>query len=252
MGPLLAAFLLYALHVGLRSIFYIAVIPGLLAFLVVLLVKENETTVSAKSKIDFSLRRFPKEYWRYLLATALFGLGNASNSFLILRTEDLGASLEQTILIYAGFNLVAALISYPLGSLSDRWGRRNILLASFLIFFTAYLGFALSRNLALIAFFFVSYGLYQGIFRVGRQGVRIGLCARRTARQRGRVVQRHGRALAACRQRRRRLVVGQVRPCSVILLWGDLRNHRLTCPARADFGLPPIGALMEARLFVAL
>ena len=124
-----------ALHVDIRTIFYLAVIPGLLAFLMVLLVKEQPRRVAAKSKIDISLRRFPKSYWKYLLATALFGLGNSSNAFLILRTQDIGASLEKTILIYAAFNLVAALISYPAGSLSDRWGRRNVLLASFVVFF---------------------------------------------------------------------------------------------------------------------
>ena len=108
LGPLLAVFLLYAVHVDIRTIFYLAVIPGLLVFLMVLLVRERRVPFSAKSKIDVSLGRFPKEYWRYLLATALFGIGNSSNSFLILRTQDIGASLEKTILIYAGFNLVAA------------------------------------------------------------------------------------------------------------------------------------------------
>ena len=131
----------------------------------VLLVKEHPVAVAAKSKIDISLRQFPKAYWKYLLATALFGIGNSSNAFLILRTQDIGASLETTILIYAGFNLVAALISYPAGSLSDQWGRKNILLASFLIFLIAYLGFALTQNVFLIAALFVFYGLYQGIFR---------------------------------------------------------------------------------------
>ena len=125
LGPLLAVYLLYALHVELRTIFYLAIIPGLLAFLMVLLVKERPAAgVAAKSKIDVGLGQFPIGYWKYLLATALFGLGNSSNAFLILRTQDTGASLETTILIYAGFNLVAALISYPAGSLSDRWGRR--------------------------------------------------------------------------------------------------------------------------------
>jgi MFS family permease len=131
----------------------------------VLLVKERRVPFSAKSKIDIGLDRFPKEYWRYLLATALFGIGNSSNSFLILRTQDIGVSLEQTILIYAAFNLVAALISYPAGSLSDQWGRRNLLLASFVIFLIAYLGFALTQNILMIAGLFVFYGLYQGIFR---------------------------------------------------------------------------------------
>jgi MFS family permease len=165
LGPLLAVFLLYALHVGIRAIFYLAIIPGLLAFFTLLLVKEQHAAVTAKAKIDVSLRQFPKAYWRYLLVTALFGLGNSSNAFLILRTRDIGVSLEMTILIYAAFNLVAALISYPAGALSDTWGRRNILLASFVVFLIAYLGFALTRNVLLVAALFVFYGLYQGIFR---------------------------------------------------------------------------------------
>ena len=165
LGPLLAVFFLYSLHVGIRAIFFLAIIPALLAFFMVLLVREHPAAVAAKSKIDFSLRQFPKGYWQYLLVIALFGLGNSSNSFLILQTQDIGASLETTILIYAAFNLVAALISYPAGSLSDRWGRKNILLASFAIFLIAYLGFALTQNIILIAALFVFYGAYEGIFR---------------------------------------------------------------------------------------
>ena len=165
LGPLLALFLLYALHVGMRAIFYLAIIPGLLAFFMVLLVKERPAAVAAKSKIDVSLRQFPKAYWRYLLVTALFGLGNSSNSFLILRTQDIGSSLETTIVIYALFNLVAAVISYPAGFLSDKLGRKNVLLVAFVIFLVAYLGFALAPNILVVAVLFVFYGLYQGIFR---------------------------------------------------------------------------------------
>jgi MFS family permease len=165
LGPLLAVFLLYSLHVGIRNIFYLAMVPGLLAFVMVLLVNERRGAVSAKSRVDIGLRDFPDGYWKYLLVTALFGLGNASNAFLILRTQDIGASLKTTIVIYAAYNLVAALISYPAGALSDKWGRRNVLLAAFVVFLSAYLGFALTRSIVLIAGLFVFYGLYQGIFR---------------------------------------------------------------------------------------
>ncbi|MFZ1992210.1 MAG: MFS transporter [Alphaproteobacteria bacterium] len=165
LGPLLAVLLLFSLHVSLRSIFTIAVIPGLIAFLMILLVRERDEAVSAKSKIDIRLGQFPKRYWKYLLATALFGLGNSSNSFLILRTQEIGLSLETTILIYAAFNLVAALVSYPAGSFSDRWGRRNLLLAAFGIFAIVYLGFALTKSIAMIGGLFVFFGLYQGMFR---------------------------------------------------------------------------------------
>jgi len=164
-GPIVAVLLLISLQLDVRWMFYLAVIPGLLAFLMVLLVHEQRADVTLKSKIDINLRQFPKSYWMYLLAMALFGIGNSSNSFLILHTKDIGASLEATILIYAGFNLVAALISYPAGFLSDRLGRRTVLLLSFVIFFVTYLGLALSRNVVMVAALFVAYGLYQGIFR---------------------------------------------------------------------------------------
>ena len=62
-------------------------------------------------------------------------------------------------------DLVAALISYPAGFLSDQLGRRNIWLLSYAIFLVTYLGFALTGNVALIAVLFIVYGLYQGIFR---------------------------------------------------------------------------------------
>jgi MFS family permease len=164
-GPLLALFLLYGLHVGIRSIFYLAVIPGLLAFVLVLFVKEQRATVTAEAKIGVGPRQLPLDYWKYLVVIALFGLGNSSNAFLILRTQDIDASLDQTILIYAGFNLVATLISYPAGSMIDRWGGKNVLLGAFVIFLIVYLGFASTQNIALIAALFAFYGLYQGIFR---------------------------------------------------------------------------------------
>jgi MFS family permease len=165
LGPLVALLLLSVLHFELRSIFYLAIIPGLLAFLMVLLVTEQQVAVAAKSKIDVNLGQFPRRYWNYLVASALFVAGNSSNAFLILQTRDVGVSLQTTILIYAAFNLVAALISYPAGALSDRWSRRNVLLAAIAVFFATYLGFALTRNVLLIGALFVLYGLYQGAFR---------------------------------------------------------------------------------------
>lgn len=164
-GPLLAVLLLHSFDVGIRTIFYVALVPGLLAFLMVLFVSERPISVASKSKVDITLWQFPKKYWKYLLVTALFGIGNSTNAFLILQTQAIGVSLESTILIYAAFNLVAALISYPAGSLSDQWGRRNILLASYVVFFVAYLGFAVTRNVFVIAALFIIYGLYQGVFR---------------------------------------------------------------------------------------
>jgi MFS family permease len=165
LGPLVTVLLLYLLHIGIRWVFFLTIIPGLTAFLMVLLVRETPTPISAKAKLDVSMRQFPRGYWIYLLVTAVFAVGNSSNAFLLLRMRDSGAPLKTTILVYAAFNLVAALISYPAGSLSDRFGRRNGLLVCFGIFLLAYLGFAITSTFVVIAAMFVLYGLYQGIFR---------------------------------------------------------------------------------------
>jgi MFS family permease len=165
LGPLLAVLLLGVYRLPIRLMFYLAAIPGLLAFLMVLFVHERPLSAAVKSKLELSLRRFPTDYWKYLLATACFGIGNSSNAFLILQTKDIGASLTTTILIYAGFNLVAALISYPAGSWSDRVGRRTLLVIAVAIFLVTYVGFAFTRNVAFIGVLFAFYGVYQGIFR---------------------------------------------------------------------------------------
>ena len=164
-GPLIAVVLLFVFQVDMRLIFYLAVIPGLFAVLMIALVRERPVAASAKAKLDISVRQFPKAYWNYLLVTALFGIGSSSNAFLILQTQNVGASLATTILIYAAFNLVAALASYPAGFLSDTLGRKNILLLSFASFLITYLGFALTGDVAVMALLFALYGVYQGIFR---------------------------------------------------------------------------------------
>ena len=165
LGPLLAVWLLASLKVDIRFIFYWAIIPGLLATLMIVLVRERPVAVATKSTLDLNLRQFPKAYWTYLVVIALFGLGNSSNAFLILHTREIGASLQATIMIYAAFNLVAALVSYPAGFFSDRLGRKRFLLLSFAIFLVTYLGFALTRSVTLSGVLFALYGAYQGIFR---------------------------------------------------------------------------------------
>ena len=165
LGPLLAIALLSLFQLSVHSIFLLAFIPGALALLMVLFVREKPITTTAKAKLDLNVRQLPKAYWKYLLSTALFGVGNSSNSFLILRTKGLGVSLTTTIFIYALFNLVAALASYPAGYLSDKLGRKNVLLCGFLVFLVVYVGFGLTSNVVLVGALFVLYGLYQGIFR---------------------------------------------------------------------------------------
>ncbi len=165
LGPLAAVALLFYFKVEVRSIFYLAFIPGLLAVFLVFLVKEKRDGIPVKYKLDTHIQRFPLPYWHYLAVIAIFGMGNVSSSFFILQTKAIGVSLEGTILIYALYNLMAALISFPSGYLSDTLGRKTVLSASFLIFLATAAGFAVTTNILATVALFALYGLYQGIFR---------------------------------------------------------------------------------------
>lgn len=165
LGPLVAVVLLFYFKIEIRSIFYLALIPGLMAVAMVLLVREKKTDFQSKIKLDTRVGKFTGSYWQYLLVTAIFGIGNVSSSFFILQTRAIGVPLIGTILIYALYNLMAALISFPSGFLSDTLGRKKVLLSSFLLFMVAAAGFAVSANILVIIVMFALYGLYQGIFR---------------------------------------------------------------------------------------
>jgi MFS family permease len=165
LGPLLTLVLVGTLAYETRSIFYLAAIPGFLACFMVMLVRERPAGTPGAKAERFQRAGFPAAYWKYLLVTAIFSVGISSTSFMILRTKDLGASFQTTILIYAGFNLVAALVSYPAGSLSDAFGRRNVLLAGFATCAVTYFGFARTTNIPLVGALFLLYGSFQGIFR---------------------------------------------------------------------------------------
>lgn len=165
LGPLLAVLLLFYFKIPIRNIFYLAIIPGLLAVAMVLFVKEREVDFKSKYRLDVKFSSFPRSYWKYLGITAIFGIGNISSSFMILQTRNIGIPLIGTILIYAVFNLIAAVVSFPSGTLSDRFGRKNVLLVSFLIFVVVLIGFTKSKSFLVIGILFALYGAYQGIFR---------------------------------------------------------------------------------------
>jgi len=165
LGPLITVLLFFSLKFDIHTIFYLAIVPGLAAFLMIFLVKEHRHSKYETPSIRYHFAQLPKAYWRFLLVTCLFGLGNSSNAFLILEIRQKGLSDVDTVIVYAFYNLIAALISYPAGSLSDKFGRKPLMLAAFIVFFVSYAGFAFSSNVFLVGFLFVAYGLFQGIFR---------------------------------------------------------------------------------------
>ena len=138
-GPLVAAGLL-ALGFELRTVFWCAGVPAVIVLLLTLRLREPEAAaVIEPARFSWRLQGFPPEFKRYLLVLGLFMLGNSSNLFLLLRVRELGFAQSQIPLLWALMSLVAAVFLTPLSSLSDRIGRRRLIIAGWIAYAAIYL-----------------------------------------------------------------------------------------------------------------
>jgi MFS family permease len=162
LGPLVAAGLL-ASGVGLRSVFLWAAVPGAVCVALALALREPPTAAARPSGSGtWHPARIPVPLRRYLCVVALFTLGNSSNMFLLLRARELGVAPAMVPVLWAAVSAVAALFSAPLASLSDRWGRRRLLIAGYAAYGAVYLAMALMRaDLILLLALFALYGLFM-------------------------------------------------------------------------------------------
>lgn len=163
-GPLVALALVGWAGLGARSIFLISGIPGALAALLILTVREQRRDAQTPViRTKFSLAGTTREYKRLLLVTAVFGIANSANVFLILRSQQLGLERKWTILAYTLYNAVASLAAIPAGVASDRFGRRNVLIVGFLVYAVSYAGFGAANAAWLVWPLFGLYGLFPAL-----------------------------------------------------------------------------------------
>ncbi|MEM6353005.1 MAG: MFS transporter [Cyanobacteria bacterium J06629_9] len=165
-GPLLGFVLLRWALVGYRGVFAIAFIPALLGVLVLLKwVQEPRQSQPPRQLPQFTFSGLSPAYRKYLIVIVLFGLGNSSDAFLLLRSQDLGLAGADLLLLYAVFNLVETCLGLSVGRLSDRIGRRPLLVAGYTIFALVYLGFATAQSVGIVWLLFMVYGLYSTLTR---------------------------------------------------------------------------------------
>ena len=165
-GPLIASVLI-ALSFGFRAIFLIAFVPALIGVVLILLFVREARSPPPQAETPLQEARLNPTYLNarfrtYLLVLAIFAIGNSSDVFIILRAQNLGVPLVIIPLLYLSMNLVYALVSFPAGVLSDRVGRRPIILSGYLIFALTYAGFAFVSNVTQIWVLIALYGLYNG------------------------------------------------------------------------------------------
>jgi len=161
-GPLLAVALFGILSY--RGMFLLAFIPGIFAvLLVVFFVKETAVGPRESKVYKVSFKSFDTNFRLLLLGLGLFFIGNSSDAFLFLRAQNLGINALLVPVLYLMMNVVYAVSSFPFGIISDRIGRKTVLLLGFSIFFIVYLGFAFASSWIWIWVLFPVYGLYYGL-----------------------------------------------------------------------------------------
>ena len=157
-----------------QQLVLIGIIPAVIALFIFFFIKEPERSPAPQSsppmgrmrKLTFGL---DKRFWIFLGIIFLFTLGNSSDAFLILRAQNLGNPVLTILLMLVLFNFVYASLSTPAGILSDKLGRRRIILLGWLIYTLVYLGFAMAsvswQIWLLFGFYGVYYGLAEGVAR---------------------------------------------------------------------------------------
>lgn len=167
-GPLLAILLMLWTANSFQTVFWIAVIPGFLAFgLIAFAVKEPERPADlrpVKSPLSRAeLARLGIAYWWVVAIAAAFTLARFSEAFLILRAQSVGLAIALVPAVMVLMNVVYALAAYPAGVLSDRVDRQTVLIAGLGLLVVADLVLALSGGIFGITCGIILWGLHMGL-----------------------------------------------------------------------------------------
>ena len=150
-----------------QALVLLSVVPGIAAvFVLARWVRERSASPSVQaSSVRLAWRGLDGRFRAYLVLLVIFTLGNSSDAFLMLRAQTLGFQPVEIFLLLAAFNLVITLTSTPAGALSDRLGRRGLIVAGWAIYAVIYLGFALASSPWHVWALYLGYGLYYGAFQ---------------------------------------------------------------------------------------
>jgi len=157
-----------------QTIVLVGIVPAVLAVLVLLFfVRERGKGAGSENPAASfggppaeavnARKGFDLRFKLFLVVVVVFTLGNSSDAFLILRAQDLGFSVPQVLLLFVAFNLVYALAALPAGLVSDRLGRKGVIVVGWSIYAIAYLGLAVASAAWQVWLLFALYGLYYGV-----------------------------------------------------------------------------------------
>jgi len=151
-------------------IFLISLVPAFLGVVILFFAKDTGPKLvgdakSAKPKPNLDFKKYDKNLQLFFLAQFIFTLGNSSNQFLLLRSTNLGFTLSSILLMYIIFNFVPSIFSTMFGKLSDRIGRKILLIWGYVLYAVVYIAFGfISKNTAyLLWVFWPVYGFYYAM-----------------------------------------------------------------------------------------
>jgi MFS family permease len=164
-GPAIALILLQLYNNNYKMVFWLSMIPGAIAVLIIVaFIKEKKrSAVALAERPRLTLKHFDWKVKFFIVIATLFALGNSSDAFLILRTEQIGIPTVMIPAVYLMFNLVYSLSSIPAGIAADKYGKKRVILLGFVLFAGLYYGFAVARSTAAIWALFGLYGLFMGL-----------------------------------------------------------------------------------------
>lgn len=164
-GPALAFLFLWLSSNNYRMVFWLSMIPGIIAVLLIIFFinekKKSGAPQIEKPKLTFKL--FDWKFKFFIVLVTIFAIGNSSDVFLILRAQQVGVSAEMIPVVYLFFNLVYSISAVPAGIVADRFGKKRVILAGFILFAIAYYGFAVAADKTSIWLLFALYGIFMGL-----------------------------------------------------------------------------------------
>jgi MFS family permease len=166
-GPLIALALMYGLHLQMRTIFFVAVIPGAIGVALLLTMLREEPRVApaivrtndAAGRIAGATQQLPAKFWRAVAGVALFSLANSSDAFLLLQAHVAGVATAMLPALWAAHHVIKALFSTRAGALSDRVDRTLLLIAGWTSYAIIYFAFPFARSLPFFVVLFILYAI---------------------------------------------------------------------------------------------
>jgi MFS family permease len=146
-----------------RTVVLISLIPAVLAVLSLAFGAQEVAVTGQRELPRFAFRSLGRRFMLFMVIVGIFDLGNSSDAFLVLRAQERGLSVVGVLAMLVTFNLIYTVISTPAGSLSDRIGRKKVIVGGWLVYAVIYFGFALAQQGWHVWVLYALYGLYYGL-----------------------------------------------------------------------------------------